>query len=465
MKKSIIYIITLAVLAMSCMSEVENIKPVDFLDAGSVYETVDDLEVGMSGVYDTYNANNIINHSSIFGDDTRVGADNGGQGITLHNWIVDPGSNSQGIWQNLYQVVNRANRVLEASETILPPTEADEVTRFNVVKGEALAWRAFAHLQLMAHYSASFDADALSIPYVKTVIVLEQPNRNTFSEVAAEIKADLTEAAALLPGAGNVSRLNTDVVDAMRARLALYEGDYTTAQSLAEGLVAKYPLADQAGITATFQDTGDDEVIFKLTKTINDGRVGAVWYFTATGGAFFEMSRGFFESMDQSDVRFGINVDTDLTDDAEDLLLIGKYLGKDGVQFLNDIKMFRSAEMQLIAAEARAQNGDLPGAAAAVDALRDLRFGADQAAPNYTSLQEAINGIMAERRVELVYEGHRFIDMKRTRATTGNSLNRDGRDCGGGTPCDLDLADRRWAVAIPLAEMNANSNMVQNPGY
>lgn len=452
-------------MAMACTSNVEEISPVDVLDAGVVYETVDDLEIGMNGVYDTYSANAIVSHSSIFTDDTRVGADNGGQGITLHSWIVDPGSNSQGIWLNLYQTINRANRVLEAAEQIGAPSDAAELDRYNIVRGEALAWRAFAHLNLVSFYAPSFEADALGVPYIKDVIVLEEPARNTVGEVFTEIKADLTEAESLLPTDGNVTRFNDDVLNAIRARLALLEGDYATAASLAQALVNKYPLADRAELLSTFQDTGVEEVIFKLTKTINDARIGGVWYFTGTGGAFFEMSRGFYESMDQNDVRFDINVDQQNTDDAADLLLIGKYLGKDGVQYLNDIKVFRSAEMQLILAEARAQTGDLPGAAAAIDALRDLRFGSDQPAPSYASTAQAVADIVAERRVELAYEGFRFIDLKRTRATTTNSLQRDPRDCGGGIPCDLDLADQRWGVPVPIAEINANSNMVQNPGY
>jgi hypothetical protein len=462
MKKSILYIAAAAIIAMSCTDRVDEIRPVDVLDADVVFETVDDLEIGMNGVYDTYSANAIVSHSSIFTDDTRIGRDNGGQGITLHNWIVDPGSNAQGIWLNLYQTINRANRVLEAAEGIDP---GEERARYDVVRGEALAWRAYAHLMLTSFYAPSFEPDALGVPYIRDVIVLEEPARNTVAEVFAEIKVDLNEAEALLPADGDVTRFNGDILNAVRARLALLERDFATAASLAQALVTKYPLANQTDLVNTFRDLGEEEIIFKLTKTINDGRIGGVWYFTGTGGAFFEMSRGFYESMDANDIRFQINVDQANSDNANDLLLIGKYLGKDGVQYLNDIKVFRSAEMQLILAEARAQTGDLPGAAAAIDALRDLRFGADQPAPSYGSTEQALADIMNERRVELAYEGFRFIDLKRTRIQTTQSLNRDARDCGGGTPCDLDLADQRWGVPVPLAEINANNNMVQNPGY
>lgn len=465
MKKIFIYIIALTILATSCVDKVEEIAPVDVLDARNVFTSVADLETGINGVYDTYNQPNVIQHSSIFGDDTRIGADNGGQGIPLHNWIVDPGSNSQPIWGNCYYVITMANKILEAAEKIKPKKEEQE--KYNVVIGEALAWRGFAHLVLMSFYSPEYKANTMAVPYIKTVIVFEQPKRNTVAEVAAGIKADLDKAEGLLPTDGDVGRFNDDVLNAIRARLALYTGDYATALSLAEKLVAKYPLANQVSLRKTFQDTSEAEIIWKLTKTQNDGRVSGVWYFTGTGGAFFEMSRGFFESMDKDDIRYKINVDIKNTNDAKNELFIGKYLGKDGIQYLNDIKMFRSAEMQLIIAEAKAQNSDFAGAGAAIDKLRDLRFGADQPAPVYANLAQAIEDIVKERRVELAYEGHRFIDLKRTRDITKKGLVRDQskKDCGGATPCNLDLSDRRWAIAIPIAEMNGNKNMIQNPGY
>ena len=463
MKRFKLFILAIAAVAFSCEEQLE-IPPVDSLDAGSVFETVDDLEVGMNGLYALFDPEDIIRHSSVFTDQTKIGADNGGQLVTLHNWIVDPGSNSGGIWGNHYATVALSNRIIEAAAAITPES-GDETTRYNRIVAEAQAWRAYAHFILLAAYAPDFDAATLGVPYVKEVVVLQQPARNTVGECFAEIKADLAAANANLPANG-VDRWNQDAVTALLARLALYEGDNATALNLASALVTSYPLADRTQYVEAFQDLNNTEMIFKMVQTQTDFRPGGMYYFTGTGGAFIEMSKGFFDIIDPADIRSEVLIDQATTDDTQNLHFIGKYLGKDGFNFLNDFKIFRSGEMQLIRAEAQAKSGDLNGAAASIKALRDARYGAAQALPNYPNLAAAITDILAERRLELGFEGHRWLDLKRTNSITLFGLQRNTADCGGGgTPCVLDINDPRWAIAIPAAEIDANPNMVQNPGY
>lgn len=463
MKRFKLFILAVAAIAFSCEEQLE-IPPVDSLDAGSVFETVDDLEVGMNGLYSLFDPEDIIRHSSIFTDQTKIGNDNGGQAVTLHNWIIDAGSNSVGIWSNHYATVALANRIIEAADAITPEG-GDETTRYNRIIAEALTWRAYAHFILLATYAPDYEPATLGVPYVKEVIVLQQPARNTVGECFAEIKADLAAATGALPANGS-NRWNQDAVSALLARLALYEGDNATALNLSTALLNTYPLADRVQYPEIFEDLTNREVIFELVKTQVDTRAGGIYYFTGTGGAFIEMSKGLFDVIDPNDIRSEVLIDQATTDDTQNLHFIGKYLGKDGFNFLNDFKIFRSGEMQLIRAEAQAKSGDLAGAAATMKELRDARFDMAQPLPTYANLTTALNDIVSERRLELAFEGHRWLDLKRTRRDTNVSLSRNDADCGGGgTPCDLDLNDQRWAIAIPAAEIDANPNMVQNPGY
>ena len=72
-----------------------------------------------------------------------------------------------------------------------------------------------------------------------------------------------------------------------------------------------------------------------------------------------------------------------------------------------------------------------------------------------------LDDIYLERRLELCFEGNLLWDLSRT----GRSLDRDNED--GKIQGDVDIAfpDYRWALPVPIVEMEANENMVQNPDY
>jgi hypothetical protein len=82
---------------------------------------------------------------------------------------------------------------------------------------------------------------------------------------------------------------------------------------------------------------------------------------------------------------------------------------------------------------------------------------ANRNAVAHTAINEDI--ILLERRRELCFEGFRFHDLART-----------GRDIPLVSPLQQthqgpEYGSFNYALPIPLAEMNANSAMEQNPGY
>ena len=130
--------------------------------------------------------------------------------------------------------------------------------------------------------------------------------------------------------------------------------------------------------------------------------------------------------------------------------------------FNNDHKIMRISEMYLIKAECRAAANDFAGAATAIDAIRDARFGSDQAAPVYGNVTAAWKGVLDERRLELAFEGHRFFDLKRFNL----GINRLDSDVLLNTFAQtLDAGDYRFTLPIPQAAIFANENLVQNPQY
>ena len=124
--------------------------------------------------------------------------------------------------------------------------------------------------------------------------------------------------------------------------------------------------------------------------------------------------------------------------------------------------------MLLIAAEARAAQSNLSGAATLIKQLRDARFGSAQALPAYGSQQVAYRDILQERKIELCYEGHRYKDLKRLGPAAGVGVDRDPIACNiQSGACELPATDFRFSLPIPIVEINANPGIAaqQNPGY
>lgn len=133
-----------------------------------------------------------------------------------------------------------------------------------------------------------------------------------------------------------------------------------------------------------------------------------------------------------------------------------KYTGKPAPININNINVLRLAEMYLIRAEALFNGASIPGVTPLSDynAIRTNR-GLDAAA------NVSLADIYEERRRELNFEGNGFWDYSRR----GVSVNRDPRDVSGTAPDVISFPADRFAFPIPVAEMDANDNMVQNPGY
>lgn len=490
---NIVYVFLILGFFASCDDAIEIEQPGRF-SAESAFQTVEDLQLGILGTYDELDITRDIMHSATFTDEISIGFDNGGQGLGdgRFGFILNSTSTAPTtIWNNNYDAINSATRVLEASTTITP--EAGEEADYNAIRGQALAIRAFSHFQLFSHFTTDMtDPSALCVIAVDFVPnVADEFGRNTNAEVLALINSDLDAAFGLLPdGGNNPTFITKDFVTALRARLGAYTQDYASADANARLLMANYPLADPVEYVDMFTDNNNTEVIFKLERSIGDnydtqateggGWAGALFAFvdpSISGSPYFEMGRSLFNLFDPSDARYSAVihptsvVDPDYTNSADfknsDILVISKYPGSDGQPLLNDLKVFRSSEMVLIAAEAAAAGGDLAEAANLVKSIRDARFGSDQAVQTYTSASDAFKAILDERRIEFCYEGHRYRDLKRLGSRANAGVNRDPLDCAINGACTLASDDYRFTLPIPTVELNANSVIrdQQNPGY
>ena len=491
-------LLTLGVVAglASCNDAIEIDQP-GRLVADAAFQSVDDLQAGLFGVYDNYDISTDIAFQSIFTDELSIGFDNGGQGLADYGFVLNAGSTAPfTFWTNGYDQLNSATRLIEAAINLDPEEIAENPELYDQVLGEAYALRAWGHFTLLSYFSTDYtDDSALSIINLDFVPTIDQQLlRNTNGETFALINADLQQASSLLGSdTSNKTRINPDFITALRARIAAYRQDYVAAATLSQQLIDKYPLANRAEYEAMFLDESDGEVIFKLERTNNDnydgqgatgspaagGWAGARFAFvdaTLSGSPYFEMGRSLFNMIDETDVRYDVNVapssliDPDYEENnnpATDILVIQKYQGSEGQPLMNDLKIFRSSEMYLIRAEAAVAQGNLGIAANLIKDIRDARFGEATAAPSFGSPQAAYAAILDERRVELAFEGHRYFDLKRLGTRANQGVLKDPIDCAFNGACTLPADDFRFTLPLPIVEFNANPGLreQQNPGY
>lgn len=471
-KYFLIPIIITLLFTVSCDDQLERF-PVDTLVEETAFQQVSDLENGLRGAINSINRGgglaSLIAFNSIFSDNCKIGGDSGGQQIALINQILNSQGGDQGTWTDRYNAINNFNRLLAAAGTITPAS-GEEDTYDNIL-AQSYAFRAYLHFDLLTYYAEDLmNPSSLGVYYQNVVATSGFPARQTVGEVLTEIENDLTLAASLMPASStDANYASQNFITFLRARVALYTGDYTTAISNANTIISNYTLATQAQYTAMFAGDGDTtEVIFKFDNVLgNNAAIAFNWIFTGTGGSFMDMSNGLFAAFSAGDVRRTVNVDPTSDPGANPtVLIIGKYPPNADTNYINDYKAMRLSEMYLIRAEAQARKAapDFAAAAADISAIRTARFGSLQTVSTYTSLNEAITNIKAERRIELCFEGFRYIDIKRYRNILNVGIERLPADCGT-VPCSLPVSSEKFVFPIPQGEINANSNMVQNSGY
>jgi hypothetical protein len=467
MKKHIyITILSAFVVLGSCSDQLERL-PVDSLVEATAYQSVSDLEAGVTGALGALNFNSTIAFSAIFTDNAKKGKDNGGQEVEILKQVLNPQGGDYGTWTNRYNTINNFNRVLAGAANVTPGS--GEQVRYNNVLGQAYAFRAYMHFELLSFYGLDFmDPAAMAIPYQNSVSTSDLPARLTTAEVLVLLEGDLANAANLITST-DVNLATVDFVNFLRARIALYSGNYNGAIGFANGLITKYPLANRIQYTGMFNgDTDVTEVVFKFDNVSGYNRnIANNFIFTGTGGAFIEMSNSLFNVLDPTDIRTSILLEPATSDPANNVHDIGKYPPGADTNYINDFKAMRISEMYLIRAEAFARKAipNLASAAADVQALRNARYNTPPAT-SYGNLIDAITDIKLERRIELAFEGHRYIDIKRYRSILNEGIERDAIDCAvDGYPCSLPVSSERFIFPIPQAEVLANPNMTQAPNY
>lgn len=452
--------ILIALVAFTSCTKLD-LKPTDIIDPERAFRNVSDINLGIIGVYAGMDYTP-ISMSATASDEATFPVENTVGNSDAFRWLYNPSSGSvTTYYAEAYRSIDRANRTLTAMNALtFSPADSALASRY---RGELLALRAYLHFDLLKTYGSAYQAGALGVPYMKESVI-GYPQRDNFETVIANAKADLALAKTLIPTSfTDKSRFTRLAVSATQARIALYEKSWADAITYATEVITAAPLATRAQFPGVWTDANENEVIFKLKRAgTTDSRVGDFFYRQTGGIVLYAPSFKLIATFDQvNDVRFPAYIKFDATrTGTRSQYLVNKYLGGTSTSpGLADIKLFRTAEMYLIRAEARAEStGD---AAADLNNLRAARI-SNYVNASFADKNALIDAIMNERFKELALEGHRFFDLRR-RGLPIQRTTQDAANASGAVLLNPNQA--QYAFPIPATEVLINKNTVQNPNY
>jgi len=460
---------------ISCSKKVD-LFPTDSINEANAFKTVSDLEQGLYAAYGSWPGENAMYVNAIVADEVKISEENRGQGQFEFKWQYVPaqGGDASGGWEGYYYVIGLINKVLAASEKVVP-NNATETNLKDRIRGELLGLRGFAHFQIAQSFCGRYSATALGIPYTVTSDIGARPARLQLGQVLTNIETDLNAAynsalpdAPVTIGTAGVIRLSKSVIAGIRARVAMYKAsgltgtdatnEWNNALSNANDCILKgnKSLESASNFPNIWADDSEAEVLFKLRR-VGTG-VGRLWQ-DNNGDVFFEPSDKLKSLYDRvNDARFDAYFLVNPSD--EDTCLIKKFFSSSRGAKIVDVKMMRVSEMYLIRAEAKAELNNLAGAAQDYNELRSKRI-SGYTDESFADKADAINKIYNERARELCFEGFRLNDHLRR----GLPINRLASDVQSSAWQNLSATDYRRLFPIPQTSILSNPNMVQNPGY
>lgn len=439
MKKPYIALVALALFGAGCESSLVT-DPTASIDSGTALSTERGISLGVNGAYRSLMSGNLwglyqLAYADLYADNLDfTGTFQTDREFSLR--AVTPSNGTvTGIWASAYAGIDRANNIIAAVPKV-----------GNMDAANGAQYLAEAHFIRALHYY-------VLVSWFGGVPLVTEPSsgvgpealvsRATAAEVWARIEADLQAAATGLPPTAK-GRASQAGVAALRARVYLEQGKYAQARDAATTVISNTSFRLMPVFKDIWSTKHSAESIFELTYTVNSSNSLAFWYFPqALGGRWgYAPTAAFHALYEPTDQRRAVTVGVAGT---------SRY-GNKYTRIANgddNVVVLRLAEMYLIRAEANARLGAAADVVRAdINAVRQ-RAGATPLDATVATQTQLLDAVLAERRLELAQEGHRFFDLRRHgKATTV-----------------LAISNEKLILPIPQAERDVNPNLVQNPGY
>lgn len=427
----------------------------------------------------------------------------GNRGITFASGDILPSSGeTASYYGSLLMYVSSINYYLnKMSELMAIDTDETHMVSYKRFVGEAKFTRAFYNVLLLDRYSPEYTAANADKPGLGVQIFEDYnpspdrstyPGRATMNETLAFINRDLSDALTAMQEYEKSEKaerivamapyINSNVVKALQARLALLTLDYQTAFYKANEVINTgiYTLVTYANYSKMWLNDEGSEIIFRPFENLDElsGAIGERWLSPYDDQADYVPTQTCLDMYNRrTDARYNAFFDTrdlNFEGDVVTTYVFNKFPGNPSLQpsttpnLVNMPKPFRASELYLIVAEAGYRLDKTTEANNALTAIRTARL-RGYTAHEYSG-NELLEEIQNERTKELIGEGFRLSDIRRWHMAMNRSNPQE--DVAGylwpSTATMTYPADSyKYTWPIPDTEMQVNPQLAgqQNPGY
>lgn len=496
-----IKVLIIALLLVSCSNEfLDKQNPVQ-LGEGSFYQTEDQFEQAVLGIYGQLQAiiANQWYYKEFYTDNTTVHFDQSNRGFAPHQesleyWQVTPNTNQvYSLYRDTYNVIGNINIALaNLNEMSLDPGVS---TRF---EGELKFFRAYHYFHLSQYFG---DVVILTEP-IKDPSASFELRRSPISEVYDLIESDLGVAVANLPlevEPSEVGRLTKGAALTLQGEFWLTIDDYERAKTALDQVVnsGSYALLpnyadifdpnnknnEESILEVQFQggnDLGESSGFIYNFYPLNTQ--GEVTGFPGISGNGWNIpTLDIIDAYEDGDLRKEVSLSEGYTSvDGEfvPVPFIEKFRHEHGIQGRPDDNwpIYRYADVLLMIAEAiNEQSGPNAEAYGYVNQIRE-RAGLSPLDAGL-SQEEFRLALLNERRLELAFENHRWFDLRRAFDVPElvdffnvyGQKERENPTTSRGqipfNPGDYDFSANDIHFPIPERELVVNPEIEQNPGY
>ena len=411
----------------------------------------------------------------------------------IYQWTFRPTNREiESIYAGLYTVIGRCNFYLDQVDELRSKLQSDsDIQTLDQYTGEVYCARGLAYSELIKCFCEAYDPNKEQLGVVlRTSYFKEEPvTRASLKDSYKRVIEDLEKAEEMLDEEYNsydAAFFTKAAAQAVRARVALYMGEWQKAVDYSTKLISNTDTFDLSLASYTVTSDGMNEVDYLWHYDSGYEVIWRIGYTTTSyGGALGQNFLSFnndytyyypdyvpaqsalnlYTSGDARYNAYFAELSTGYSHQLTWPLLIKYYGNRELISLLiyhvNMPKPIRLAEQYLIRAEAYCNLGNFGAASSDLTKLRNARY--TNSAGNISVGDDNWQTVISDERVrELYMEGFRLNDLKRW----GKGFERKTQASvqAEGSTLKVEPGDPRFVWPIPKHEIEApGSNIQGNP--